>query len=329
MIGAGPGPPTRTLWALLTAILILAAPPRPGPAAAQEHEARSSQGTRQFGGLHRTYHLYVPAGLDGNRPVPLVIVLHGGGGTGAGMEQLTRGGLNRLADRDGFIVAYPDGLDRHWNDGRGIQAYRAHREDVDDVGFITALVEHIGRTVPLDRGRVYAAGISNGGLMSFRLAREATTRIAAIAPVAIAMSEQIARMRAPQRPVPVVLIAGTDDPLVPWGGGEIGFAGRQKVGRVLSVAETVRHWVVHNQCPPSPAVATEPDRDPHDGTRVRREAYSPCRDGSEVVLYAVLGGGHTWPGGAQYLPARVIGRTSRDIDANTVIWEFFKRHAMR
>jgi polyhydroxybutyrate depolymerase len=314
--------------AVLIAAVLLSVPATPHVLALQGTDVRATMGSIQFGGLERTYRIYVPRG-DRARPMPVVLVLHGGGGTGAGMETLTRGGLNRLAERDGFVAIYPDGVERHWNDGRGIQTYRAHRENIDDVGFISALIAHLARRLNVDRGRVYATGISNGGLMSFRLARELTSEIAAIAPVAISMSEQIAAMRAPSRPISVLMIPGTLDPLVPWNGGDIGFAGGTKVGKVLPVAETIRYWAGHNQCPSPPTVAMEPDRDPQDGTRVRRETYGPCRDATEVVLLAVEGGGHTWPGGWQYLPERVIGRTSRDIDANEVLWDFFRRHAIR
>ncbi len=297
--------------------------------ALQGTASRTSVDSLQFGSLARTFRIYVPSQYDRSKPLPVVLVLHGGGGTGDGMEKLTLGGLNCLADREGFIPVYPDGVDRHWNDGRGVQTYRAQRDNVDDVGFVSALIDHLARTLSIDQRRVYVTGISNGGLMSFRLARELTTRIAAIAPVAISMSEQIAAMRAPSRPISVLMIPGTRDPLVPWDGGAIGFARGQEVGRVLSVSETVKYWAGHNQCPSPPTVSMEPDRDPKDGTRVRREAYSPCRDSTEVTLLAVEGGGHTWPGGLQYLPEGIVGRTSKDIDANEVIWAFFRRHTVR
>jgi polyhydroxybutyrate depolymerase len=124
------------------------------------------------------------------------------------------------------------------------------------------------------------------------------------------------------------MISNKEDRLVPWEGGDIRF-GRKTFGRTLSVPETVKYWVNHNQCSSSPSISMEPDRDPKDGTRVRKELYSECRESSEVVLYAVEGGGHTWPGGDQYLPQWIIGKTSNDIDANEVIWDFFKRHTLR
>jgi polyhydroxybutyrate depolymerase len=261
--------------------------------------------------------------------MPLVFLLHGGGGTGEGMGELTMGGFNRLADRESFIVVYPNGIEKHWNDGRGLQAYRAHRENIDDVGFISALIEHLIRTLNVDPNRIYAVGISNGGQFSQRLACELSDRIAAIGVVAIQLPEHLPSSCAPKRPVSVLMMPGTEDPLVPWEGGEIGFRRGRKFGKVLSVPESMRFWAKQNQCPESPLITHESDRDPKDGTRVRREAYVPCGEGAEVVLYAIEGGGHTWPGGDQYLPAGIIGRTSRDIDANEVIWDFFKRHTLR
>ncbi|MDI6773301.1 MAG: PHB depolymerase family esterase [bacterium] len=316
--------------ALLLAVAIaLTAPEAGGIAAAQSRGPVRRPGSIQYAGLERTYRIHLPSSAGRTGPMPLVLALHGGGGTGLNMEQLTLGGLNRLSETHGFVVVYPDGVDRHWNDGRGVAEYRAHRENVDDVGFISALIEHLAQTQGIDRSRVYATGISNGGLLSMRLAHELSHKIAAIAPVAISITDKIAAMRAPARPIPIVLIPGTHDPLVPWDGGNLGFRGGRAVGRVLSVAETVRYWVSHNRCAPTPTVTREPDRDPNDGTRVRRETYGGCSEGAEVVVYVVEGGGHTWPGGLPYLPERVIGRTTRDIYANEVIWDFFRRHAVR
>lgn len=280
-----------------------------------------------YDGLKRTYRLHIPSSSNKTKAVPLLFVFHGGEGSGQQMEHLTLGGFNTLSDKEGFMVVYPDGVGKHWNDGRGIKMYRSHKENIDDVGFIDALIEEIAKTFNIDRGRIYATGISNGGFFSQRLACELSEKIAAIAPVAASMTEKISEMSPPERPVSVLIIAGTKDPLVPWEGGEVGI-GPLKLGKVLSITETVKKWASYNNCSLSPLVTWLPEKDPKDGTRVRREVYGQGREGSEVILYAIEGGGHTWPGGYQYLPAFIVGKTSGDINANEVIWDFFKKYAI-
>ena len=276
------------------------------------------------GGLERTYSVHISSSYDQERPTPLVFVLHGGGGTGKGMIKLTS--FNAVADKENFIIAYPDGFEKHWNDGRGIQ-WQAHIENTDDVGFISALIDHLSDELNIDARKIYVTGISNGGMMSHRLGYELSQRIAAISPVASNIPVNQASVWSPSRPVPVLIINGTDDPLVPWDGGDIHF-GKNKLGEVLSVADTVKFWVEKDQCPSSPIVTQLSDKDPADGTTVRKEVYGGCQDGAEVVLYAIEGGGHTWPGGLQYLPESVIGRTSREFNASEIIWQFFKEHPM-
>jgi polyhydroxybutyrate depolymerase len=251
-------------------------------------------------------------------------VLHGGGGTGKGMVKLT--GFNAVADRENFIIVYPDGFEKHWNDGRGVQ-WQAQVENVDDVGFISALIDHLSDELNIDTSRIYVTGISNGGMMSHRLGCELSRKIAAIAPVASNIPVSQASVWSPSRPVPVLIINGTEDPLERWEGGEIRLW-RNTYGVVLSVADTVKFWVEKNGCSSPPVITPLPDRDTADGTTVRTEAYGGCQDGAEVVLYAIEGGGHTWPGGFQYLPESVIGRTSREFNASEVIWQFFKEHPM-
>ncbi len=275
-------------------------------------------------GLERTYRIHVPP-LHNNsaNPMPLVIALHGGGGTGKHMEKLTLGGFNTLADREGFVVLYPDGIEKHWNDGRDDVNYRSHREKIDDVGFISALIDRLAGELNIDGNRIYSTGISNGALMSYRLACELPEKVAAVAPVAGAMPLNLSSHCLPLRPIPMLIINGKDDPLVPWEGEESHF-GPHKAGRRLTIPDTVEYWVALNNCSPSPAFFLLPDTDPQDGTRVRQEIYSGCREETEVILYAIEGGGHTWPGGYQYLPEILVGKTSKDMDANMVIWAFFK-----
>jgi polyhydroxybutyrate depolymerase len=283
--------------------------------------------TMRHGGIERTYRVYVPRTFDPGKPDPLVIALHGGFGTGKGMEKLSAGGFNALADRHGFVVAYPDGIERHWNDGRTGVSYVAHREKVDDVGFIGALMDALVKEFGLDPGRVYVTGASNGAMMCYRLALEMPTRIAAIAPVMCPLQTEYATVAVPEK-VPVLLIHGTDDPLAPFGGGPIS-SGTRKIGEVLSVEQTVRLWVDRNHASPTPVSTDLPDVDPDDGTRTRQQVYPAMEGGAEVVLCTVTGGGHTWPGGWQYLRERFIGKTSRDFDAATVIWHFFRNHARK
>jgi len=294
--------------------------------------AGSSSGTTYpgsiiVGGLKRTYLLHVPPARDKTKPKPLLIALHGGGGQGKHMRRLTRGGFDRLSDQDGFVVAYPDGVEKHWNDGRGETAYRAHRDNVDDVGFISALIDRMVRELNVDPRRVYVTGMSNGAMMSYRLACDLSEKIAAIAPVAGAIPENLYPSCSPSRPVHVLAINNVNDPLMPFAGGNVtGPWGRKKLGEVLSTAETVAFWARHNNCSLPPAVIYEPDRDPQDGTRIRKEVYPEGENDVTVILYAVEGGGHTWPGGNQYFNERIIGKTSRDMDASEVIWGFFKKH---
>ncbi len=162
--------------------------------------------------------------------------------------------------------------------------------------------------------------------MSYRLACELTDKIAAIAPVAASMSDFLYYNCAPSEPISVLFIMGTEDPLMPWEGGEIRF-GRLRLGRVVSAFKTVQFWAEYNECISESRRRYLPDKAPSDGTRVWRKRYARCNGGTEVILLGIEGGGHTWPGGLQYLPERIIGKTCRDIDACEVIWSFFRRHS--
>jgi polyhydroxybutyrate depolymerase len=291
--------------------------------------ADSKHGEFLHDNLERKFHVYTPAFYDKNIQLPLVIVLHGRGGNGESMILVTKKGFNKLADKDGFIVVYPDGIELNWNDGRADEQSkdRAHKENIDDVGFISALIDTMINDYNVDPKRVYVTGISNGAIMSYRLACELADKITAIAPVDGSIPYMLSHDCIPSRPVSVLAINNINDPLVPYDGGYIyGHFHRLNLGKVLSVDESIRFWIHRNSCSPMPVVTEEPDRDPNDGTRVEKRLYVNYLDGTEVILYTINGGGHTWPGGFQYLPVWLIGRTSRDIDANEVIWNFFRKH---
>ena len=272
--------------------------------------------------LERNYILYSPTlkpTHTGRRP--LLLVLHGGGGTNRGMIWLTQERFNELADRDGFFVVYPQGIDKSWNDGRPDKISGAHRKNIDDVGFFEALIEHLTTQHPIDSERVFVTGISNGGLMSFRLGCSLPDKIRAIAPVTAQIPAAIEPLCRSESAVSLAVFNGTEDPLVPYDGGQISVLWKKR-GEVLSTNETIRIWRKKNRCT-SPAMTTALPDIAADGTRVTQIEYSRCNDDSKVVLYRIEGGGHTWPDGRQYLPKRRIGRTSRDINGCDAIWEFF------
>jgi polyhydroxybutyrate depolymerase len=277
----------------------------------------------EFEGRTRSYLLYLPPAVTGPKALPLLLAFHGGGGQGQSMQRLT--GFNTLADQQGFIAVYPDAVDKNWNDGRDSPFLASQREGINDTGFVSALIDHLSHNLNIDPKRIYATGMSNGGIFSQMVGCELAGKIAAIAPVAGSMATKLAPNCNPARPLPVMMIMGTDDPLVPWQGGAVV---NDKRGTVLSVADTIQKWVAFDGCDSTPTITREPDKDPQDGTQVRREAYSSCKDSTEVILYAVEGGGHAWPGGPQYAPPPLIGKTNRDINASQLIWDFFSRHPM-
>jgi polyhydroxybutyrate depolymerase len=268
-------------------------------------------------GLERTYLLHVPPNVS--QPAPLVIVLHGGSGTGVQMERMS--GFSALSDRDGFIVAYPDGLGRNWYDGRAFDRSEAHRERRDDVAFIDAMIDEISRTHAIDPDRIFATGISNGGFFSNYLGAKLSHRIAAIAPVVGGIADPFHKEFKPERPVAVLMIQGTDDPLVPYGAGEIAF----HRGSKISTDDAIKLWCASNGCTGDPVVDTLQNLDPADGCIVRRWTW---KGHAEVQLLVMQGGGHTWPGGPQYLSPAIVGPVCRDFDSN-YIWDFFKAHPRR
>jgi polyhydroxybutyrate depolymerase len=288
-------------------------------------QSAGAQGTvrreMELHGQQRTYLLHVPGNLPTDRPVPLVFVFHGGGGDGAGIERMTR--FSDLADREGFIVVYPDGLWKNWNDGRAPNVSRAHRENVDDIGFVSALIDAVSMDYRIDPKRIFATGISNGGIFSHYLGANLSSRIAAIAPVSGGIAEPFSDRFKPENPVSVFIIQGTDDPLVPFHGGGI-VRGRR--GRIIDTDEAVRLWTQRDGCKPEPRAGTLPDADRRDRCTVKWYSWSRGRENTEVKLFVIQGGGHTWPGGAQYLPALIVGRVCRDFNATEAIWEFFKNH---
>lgn len=280
--------------------------------------------------LKRTFKIYLPAGHDLHLAKGLLIVLHGRGGNGESMILLTRNGFNRLADKENYLVVYPDGIEMNWNDGRNdhVPDDRAHLENIDDVGFISSLIDLMINEHNADPARVFVTGISNGAIMAYRLACELSEKITAIAPVNGNMPYSFIPSCKPVNPVSVIAINNTDDPLVPFYGGIIrtGLT-KMNLGRVLSTEESLLFWVKMNNC----TIISEDDvikiDDSRDGFRVTRRSFTNSDTNVEVISYTIHGGGHTWPGGLQYLPAIIIGKTCKDLDANELIWAFFRKRS--
>jgi len=246
-----------------------------------------------FDGIERTYRVHLPDNYDENLDYPLVINMHGLGSNS--FEQEFYSEFDLVADTAGIVVAYPDGVNNQWNIFQDT--------GVDDVGFISALIDTMDANYNIDLLRVYACGMSMGGFMSHRLGCQLNSRIAAIGSVAGLLVYFNCNLT---RKVPVLQIHGTADDVVPYAG----------------VANTILYWTENDGCPDS--VVTElPDIDTTDQSTVTLTTYNPCLEDSEVLLYTINGGGHTWPG-ATY----IIGVTNQDIHASAEIWKFFKKFSL-
>lgn len=260
-------------------------------------------GTITHNGLQRDYRLYVPAGYNPANAAPLVLNLHGF--TSNALEQEFYAGMNAVADTAGFLVCYPNGIDNSWNVGWFFGS------TADDVGFLSALIDELSTRYTLDSNRVYACGMSNGGFMSYRLACELNDRIAAVASVTGSMVPAYRPQCNPGRPVAVMEIHGTADPVVPYNGLAL---------ISLPIDTVVRFWVGNNSCALFADTTVVPDVAPNDGCTAIRIDYRNCDDNTEVALYRIQDGGHTWPGADT-----TIGVTNQDFDASVEIWRFFSR----
>ena len=272
----------------------------------------------------RTFQVYRPA-----RPMtspPIVFVLHGSAGDAAAARMLTAGEFERLADQEGFLVVYPEGFESHWNGCRAAGPYAANQLDVDDVGFFRAIVARLVREDNADPAAVFATGISNGGHMAIRLALEAPDLVQAVAPIVASLpTDDNFDCEDKGVGIAFLLINGTEDPMNPYGGGDValyGIAGNR--GGVHSTPATIEIFAARAGYEGAPVVSKLPDVDPGDGSTIVQHRWAqPGRP--EVTLLAVDGGGHSMPHPVQRLP-RLIGPTNADINAPEVIWEFFARN---
>ncbi|MBW2508098.1 MAG: hypothetical protein JRE81_05665 [Deltaproteobacteria bacterium] len=255
-------------------------------------------------GGSRSYEVYVPPAYDGEVPAPVVLNFHGFTSSGLLQQEGTK--MNETAEREGFIVVYPNGLNSSWN--AGICCGRSAETNVDDVGFTRAVIADLGERGCIDTARIYATGMSNGGFLSHRLACEAADVIAAAAPVAAVLGIDESACK-PSRPIPIMQLNGTADPLVSYeGGGLTGSPGAE---------ESINGWAVRNGCTGEPSVS-------YDNGAATCETVGDCDGDASVTLCSIEGAGHCWPG--QPCPERLgslVGEPTFDIDANEVMWGLF------
>jgi polyhydroxybutyrate depolymerase len=291
-----------------------------------EAEGRAADGTDgvtriplEHDGRPRFYDLYAPAGLAPDRPAPLVVNLHGGGGNPA--QQRRDSGMDAVADAGGFRVAYgagtsPRGPFLTWNVHQS-RTY-ATLQRIDDVGYIRRVVDDVRSRVAVDARRIYATGFSMGGIVCYTLACTLADTFAAVAPVAAVMQTP-PEQRRPGRPVPIIHFHGLRDRNCAFAGG-VGPNARDTVPRP-GVPESIAWWVRHNGVPDTPV------RQGRIGAAEFTQ-YGEDRDPGTVILWTLHDGGHTWPGGRSTIPEARVGPVNRDIAASERMWEFFTGHPL-
>ncbi|MBD3322094.1 MAG: prolyl oligopeptidase family serine peptidase [Chitinivibrionales bacterium] len=270
----------------------------------------------------RLYRVHEPTGYKGTDIHAVVMVLHGG--TGSAESAINFSQMDRVADTAGFLAVFPQGYAEArggyaWADGRqGV----ADQMGIDDVGFIAALIDTLDERRAIDVNRIYVSGVSNGGFMTQRLACELGDRIAAAAPVCATMDVDYFAGCLPVRPVPVMMVMGTEDPFVPYEGGRMSSSGRD----IVSVDTMISFWVQNNNCLAGPDSLQYPNTVTDDNSTVMRYTQGACDCDAKVVLYKVIGGGHTWPGVENPSYERIAGETNEDIHASEEIWNFCRQH---
>ena len=269
--------------------------------------------TLTLGTLERHYYLYTPASVVKNtakQSYPLLLAFHGGGGTPLQFAKST--GFNQLADQKKYVIAYPEGINHHWNDGRDGR----NLPPQDDVAFVNAIIEEVAKITPLNRRKLYAAGMSNGGFMTQSLACQLSDKIKGFASVSATLPQDILASCTSKKPINFLMINGEADLIVPWKGGVM-----YNGGHILSVPSTINFWLKVNENN-KPATMTQKlgTTLPDDGTQAVQSSYLQTQPvPSKVILISIAGGGHTWP----RKKTSLVGKSSNKVDASQVIIDFF------
>lgn len=280
----------------------------------QGHYLTLAQGTAAvdvgftYDGQDRRFLIVRPATAYAGAAV--LLMLHGNGGTAENQANISYAA--DLVAATGSWVVLPEALNGTWNDDPG------YSNGVDDVGFLAAVIEVLTGNFEVETRHIAISGLSNGAFMAERFACERSDLISAAALVAGTMSNNLSRVCAPAQPRPIMFVDGTADPIVPYDGSRLG---------TMSADEAFSFWQTLHNCTPSAAMTTHLPDTSNDGTTIDLLRNAGCGSGKEVRLYTVNGGGHAWPGGWQYLPVPIIGRTSTDLDATTELWGFASAYA--
>ncbi len=315
--------------------------------------AQETQEKVNVSDVPRAYTVHLPLNYDQKTHYPVVIVLHGESQDADDIARLTH--FSQFAEKNGLIAVYPNSARGRWNigvrpepgelprrgygrrggwggyppngypgggqgggQGRGRNPDETrNRQSADDVAFFNRMLDQLSLKYSVNTRRIYAAGLGEGGFMALRAGCNMADRIAAIAVVGAAFPKTMTCL--PSRPVPALFLSGTDDPMVPYGGGDY------KPGRfrVLSAEDSAKTWARFDHCNEKPAQGKLPAIEEEKGAKETKTfTFEGCQDNAQVALYAVKNGGHTWPGGEQYTSEKEIGKVSHALNANETIWSF-------
>lgn len=264
----------------------------------------------------RSYRLYVPTNYNPEEPMPIVVALHGRPDTGVGFSIITQ--LHLTAEKENFLVLYPDGLNLGWNYVWGYPEFRY--DEWDDVQFLQDLVLHLNEHVNIDLNRVYATGFSNGGFMTQRLACDAYDFFAAYAVLGATFIPQFENDCDPANDVPIMFMHGTNDVSIPWQGNP-----RSHLG----VIDSLFYWVTYNDCNLEPR-ETEflPTQEEDSETFVAKIVYEDCAFGGDLWFYGVENGGHNWTGVPGVISEEIAGLVNTDVHASDIVWEFMSQYSL-
>ncbi len=265
--------------------------------------------------LKRRYLVHLPVGYSKmkDKKLPIIIYYHGGGGKPTSSLLETKLGL--LANREKCIVVFPKGYKKSWADARDRTV--ASKAGINDVKFTEKMIQGLCKKHTIDTNRIFIAGISNGGFMVQTLVHELPGIFAGMASVIASLPVNLEKREVKHTPVPVLIIAGTDDPIIPYEGGEVK---SRAGGSILGMEESVKYWRDVNGCQPDSKIEHIPDIE-NDGTSVTKYTYIDNNGKEHVVFYKINGGGHQYPDG---LTIPFGGKKTKNINGSLAIWEFFK-----